>query len=134
MRKIKYFLPALILLLAGCSFSLKPILNFHNQAIGQNLSIAQIQNSIENAAQGRGWFVSEKSKVKHNAGFYKLTLNIRSHQAVVKVAYNKKQYSIVYISSQHLKYRNGNIHHNYNRWVNNLNHDIHRELSTMILK
>ncbi len=56
------------------------------------------------------------------------TLNIRSHQAVVLIAFKEKEYSINYESSQNLDYYQGQIHKNYNSWIRNLDNAIQREL------
>jgi hypothetical protein len=55
-------------------------------------------------------------------------LNIRSHQAVVLITFNEKEYSINYESSQDLDYYQGQIHKNYNSWIRNLDNAIQREL------
>ncbi|OCG02253.1 hypothetical protein [Gilliamella sp. wkB112] len=45
----------------------------------------------------------------------------RKFEAVVNIPYSATSYSINYVSvSDNLKSKNGNVHRNYNRWINNL--------------
>lgn len=45
----------------------------------------------------------------------------RNFEAVVNIPYSATGYSINYVSvSDNLKDKRGNVHHNYNRWINNL--------------
>lgn len=64
-------------------------------------------------------------------GLIRAELYVRSHHAVVEIPYSDKFYSILYVESENLKYDDGEIHRNYNRWVNNLNVDIKRKLAQM---
>ena len=56
------------------------------------------------------------------------TIHLRTHTAVIDVEYTTKSYNIVYRSSENLDVGNGQIHKNYNGWIENLNNAIRREL------
>lgn len=45
------------------------------------------------------------------------------------IPYDTKFYSILYVKSENLDEDDGKIHRNYNRWINNLNVDIQRQLA-----
>jgi hypothetical protein len=49
------------------------------------------------------------------------TLVLRTHTAVVDIAYSTTSYSVTYKSSVDLQEANGKIHKNYNGWITNLN-------------
>jgi len=57
-------------------------------------------------------------------------LNLRSHQADVRIPYSVEKYSIIYVSSENLRYdaAKSTIHRNYNNWVLNLQRSINAEL------
>jgi hypothetical protein len=59
------------------------------------------------------------------------TLNVRSHQAVVTITYDKTNYRIQYKSSVNLQYEDGKIHPNYNNWVSLLDNNIRQELAAL---
>ena len=58
-------------------------------------------------------------------------LNLRSHQADVRIPYSSEAYSILYVSSENLRYdaAENTIHRNYNNWVLNLQRQINAELA-----
>jgi len=89
-----------------------------------SLGDAEVGKRIAKAAAGRSWTCA-------NAGTNVLncTLNVRTHQAVIDIKYNNKDYSISYVSSKNLTYKDGTIHRNYNKWIKLLERDINKELS-----
>lgn len=115
----------LALLLAGCG-RVQPVMNVEDTPVAYNLQSKQVKLAIMQAASNRGWVVEEVSANELNA-----KLHVRSHYAEVKIPYNEKFYSIIYLNSENLKADDGKIHRNYNRWVNNLNVDIKRQLSVI---
>lgn len=42
------------------------------------------------------------------------------HKARIQIDYTEKFYAITYLESENLLYKEGKIHRNYNRWINNL--------------
>jgi hypothetical protein len=63
-------------------------------------------------------------------GLIRATLMQRKHLAIVDIEYTDKIYTIKYNDSQNLKYNSDrkSIHKNYNRWVNNLDRRIYRNI------
>jgi hypothetical protein len=59
------------------------------------------------------------------------TLDLRTHHAVVEIAYNAKSYSIAYKESNNLNYDGKSIHRNYNGWIHNLQNAINVELNNL---
>ncbi len=115
----------LTLVLVGCG-RVQPVLNVEDTPVGVELTQEQVKDVIKRAATERGWIVTEKSANELSA-----KILVRSHSAEVSIPYNEKFYSIIYVTSSNLKATEGKIHRNYNRWVNNLNVDIQRDLSVI---
>ncbi|MDN3614374.1 MAG: hypothetical protein ACPG5L_09200 [Vibrio gallaecicus] len=114
-----------ILILAGCG-RVQPVMNVEDTPVALNLQSKQVKSAIYDSAIDRGWLVSEIKP-----GLLRAELYVRSHHAVIEIPYSDKFYSILYVESENLKYADGNIHRNYNRWINNLNVDIKRKLAVM---
>ncbi|MCW8344844.1 hypothetical protein MD535_02235 [Vibrio sp. ZSDZ65] len=111
------------LILVGCG-RVQPVLNFENEPVAYDLTAEQVKSVITKAAENRGWVVSETKAGELNA-----TILVRSHEAIIDIPYTKKYYSITYVDSKNLKAADGEIHRNYNRWINNLNTDIRKQLA-----
>ena len=84
----------------------------------------KVKDAIIRGASVRGWQV-----VPEQGNQLRATLYVRSHTAVVLIAYTTKTYSITYLDSTNLEYENGVIHPNYNNWVRNLQIAINAELA-----
>jgi hypothetical protein len=124
MSPLKLLSPLLLaLLLVGCG-RVQPVMNVEDTPVGYNLQSKQVKMAIMQAATNRGWIVEEV-----NSGELNAKLHVRSQYAEVQIPFNSKFYSILYLNSDNLKAEDGKIHRNYNRWVNNLNVDIKRQLS-----
>jgi hypothetical protein len=114
-------------LVTACAIPV-PIQNVDNatviSAAGKPLSADQVREAIVRAGVGLGWIVKE-------AGPGKLvgTLVLRTHTAVVDIAYSPTNYSITYKSSIDLKESGGKIHPNYNGWIQNLTRAINAQLA-----
>lgn len=95
-------------------------------ATGKEPSLEDVQKAIIAAGAGLGWQMAV-SKPGEIIG----TLNIRSHQAVVKIPYTTKNYSILYKDSSNLKYdaENQTIHQNYLGWIQRLDGAIRSRLT-----
>ena len=99
-----------------------PIDNIVNDTIGsstKNMSNNQIADTIIRAGLKRDWIIRRTGPNTLQA-----RVDVRTHTAVVDIKFSKQSFSITYNSSKNLNYRNGNIHRNYNRWVNKLENDI----------
>ncbi|MCL9774244.1 hypothetical protein [Vibrio methylphosphonaticus] len=124
MKALKFVVATVItLVLVGCG-RVHPVLNFENEPVAYDLTATQVKSVITAAAENRGWVVSESK-----AGVLNATISVRSHEAEIDIPYTKKYYSITYVDSKNLKAADGEIHRNYNRWINNLNTDIKTQLA-----
>ena len=87
-----------------------------------------VEQAILKGLANRQWLARQE-----RPGVIVGTLNIRDHQAVIRIEYTATSYSIRYADSKALMYQrkpNGEevIHRNYNGWVKNLVHDINATL------
>ena len=123
--KIILMLLAVVLAVAGCSS--RPIMNVTDQPVvvasGKQLTAEQVRDAIVGAGTGLGWVMTPISP-----GLVSARLARREHLAVVDVRYSTKTFSITYKESTNLHYRNGQIHKNYNDWIENLDRDIRSAL------
>jgi hypothetical protein len=117
----------MLLAVSGCG-RVQPIHNVENTPVAYNLQISQVKQAIIESGMNRCWIMTETKP-----GTIRGEYSTRSHDAVIDVEYNNKTYSINYVSSENLKYSDGKIHRNYNRWVNNLDVDIKRKLAMLAL-
>lgn len=95
-------------------------------ASGSSPSLEEVQKAIIAAGTGLNWSMAV-AKPGHIVG----TLNIRSHQAVVDIMHNTKNYSIIYKDSTNLKYdaEKKTIHENYRSWIQHLDNAIRARLT-----
>lgn len=115
---------ALFLVVAGCRTA--PIYNVEHAPVTTNkphASLDDVEKAIVRAGAGLGW---QMRKIK--PGLIDGTLYLRSHVAEVSIPYSTQEYSIRYKNSQNLNYQAGQIHKNYNSWVQNLDNAIRSEL------
>ncbi|MFH0260694.1 hypothetical protein ACGRH2_09730 [Vibrio barjaei] len=126
MKALKFAMAvAVALVVVGCG-RVQPVLNFDNEPVTYDLTAAQVKLAITEAATNRGWVITEPEE-----GVLKAAISVRSHKAEAKIPYTNKFYSITYVSSKNLKASDGEIHRNYNRWINNLNTDIRKQLAAI---
>lgn len=111
--------------LAGCNTA--PILNVKDatvvSAAGKALSADQVKSAIVRAGVALGWQMKDAGPGKI-AG----SLNLRTHIAEVDIPYSASSYSITYKSSTGLGESGGQIHKNYNGWIQNLTKGINAQL------
>lgn len=125
----------LLFLLSTCALSLaacsntRPILNVEQAPVTADVEAEEVRQVIITAASNRGWAVSDSGNNELAA-----ILHVRSHQAQVRIPYSAENYSIIYEDSVNLKQRGNQIHRNYNRWINNLDSDIRRQLNLLQLQ
>jgi hypothetical protein len=119
---------AATLAIAGCTT--QPIQNLNDVPVttagGKHLSASQVRSAIITAGTSLGWQVKDEGP-----GRLLGTLHLRTHTAVVEIPYSASKYSILYKSSENLDEANGQIHRNYNGWVQNLDRAIRTEISRM---
>ena len=113
--------------LAGCNTA--PILNVEEAPIstasGKTPNAQDVRSAILRAGAALGWQMRDEGPNKLVG-----TLNLRTHTAVVDIPYNTKTYSIQYRSSTNLNEKDGQIHKNYNGWIQNLTRGINAQLTS----
>ncbi len=126
MLRFKLFISLILtLLLVGCG-RVQPVMNVEDTPVVYDLQSNQVKSAIVQSVQNRGWTI-----VKSTPDELIAKITVRSHSAEVKIPYSSKFYSIIYLNSVNLNAGDGNIHRNYNRWVNNLNVDIQHSLALL---
>src|SRR5512142_2671660 len=137
MRTVIWAAVAAILVSASPAYGRAPVPveNFPNQAIatasGKKPTLEQVQQAITAAATGKQW-----SLAKQADGSFLATRVVRGkHTIVATVAFTPEQYSVLYHSSDNMKFEmyNGvpHIHPNYNVWARELVDAIRIELSKL---
>ena len=108
-----------LLTTAGCTN--KPVLNTqHELPADSQVSAEKMKTIIVNALQKREWTVQRLSPQLVQA-----EITVRNqYYAAIDIRYTRNSYAITYRDSRELGYKDGKIHRNYNRWVNNLDSDI----------
>ena len=104
---------------AGCTS--KPVLNTqHDLPASAQISEEKVKQVIVAALQKREWTVLRQSPQLVQA-----EITVRNqYYAAIDIRYTRNSYAITYRDSRELGYKDGKIHRNYNRWVNNLDSDI----------
>lgn len=114
--------------IAGCSTV--PIMNVNDAAVpspaGKKAGDEQVRGAIVRAGTALGWQVKDEGPNQLSA-----TLQLRTHTAVVDIPYSSGSYSIKYRSSVNLDEKAGNIHKNYNGWIQNLTNGINAQLAAI---
>ena len=114
------------MLLGACTS--KPILNVKDAQVsaGKTLQASEVRKAIGVAGATLGWQV-----IDLKPGLAQGTLNLRNHTAVVEIPYTATSYSILYKSSVNLGEGGGDIHRNYNGWIQFLDNSIKAELARL---
>ena len=97
-------------------------------SIPTGATAADVEKAIVSSGVQRHWHVLDK-----NPGSILLEYAPREFSVKVKVTYDTKVVNIAYADSSNMEYSQENgvpvIHPNYNRWVNNLAHDIEEQMT-----
>jgi len=104
----------------------RPIMNVNDQPVvtaGKAATAQDVERAIVRAGSSLGWVMTPV-----RPGLVSGRLDLRTHIAVVDVPYDTKSYSIKYKDSTNLNAEGGNIHKNYNGWIENLDRNIRAEL------
>ena len=106
----------------------KPLVNVTDTpvSVGKALTASQVRTAIDAAGVALGWQIKDLKP-----GLAQGTLQLREHMAVIEIPYSTTSYSIIYKSSANLGEKDGQIHKNYNSWVQNLDNGIKAQLSRM---
>lgn len=123
MEKISLYAVVCVFALTGCARTV-PVLNV-SESITAHLSADEIKNAILRAGTERKWAMTPIAP-----GVINGHRSQREHTADIRITYSLTDYAITYVNSQNLKAGNGQIHRNYNRWIQNLDHDIQLKLSS----
>ncbi len=113
-----------LLAITACNHA-TPVYNVESAAYNTDaLDGTQAEKAIKTAGTKLGW-----NMAKLEPGLIRGTLNLRKHVAVVDISYDGRGYSIDYVDSENLKYdeETGQIHKNYNSWIQNLERQIRLE-------
>ena len=123
---LKFTVIAVFLALSGCASV--PIMNVKDAVVtsssGKPLSNAEVRSSILRAGAALGWQMKDEGP-----NMLVGSIKLRDHSAVVEIPYSSSTYSIKYRSSMNLKESGGNIHKNYNGWIQNLTRGINAQLT-----
>lgn len=93
---------------------------------GKTLTADQVRVAIVGAGTGLGWTMAPTAP-----GLLTGRISLRGHTAQIDVRYTATTYSILYKDSTNLQYVDGQIHRNYNGWIENLNRDIRGNLMAL---
>lgn len=125
---VKYLLAVAFVALAGCTAA--PIRNISDAPVtlgsGKPATSDQVRTAIVGAGNGLGWTMTPAAP-----GLVTGRIALRGHTALIDVRYTPTAYSILYKDSTNLDFRDGQIHKNYNGWIENLNRDIRGNLMAM---
>ena len=114
-----------IAVLGGCRSA--PVYNVNDApvvvAAGKQATMDSVKSAILRAGVSLGWQMTDAGP-----GVIKAHIALRTHTADADINYNTKTYSIVYRSSTNLDASGGQIHKNYNGWIENLDRDIRAQL------
>ena len=136
LMNVKFFslflLCAIMILFTGCRIG--TVYNVEDTPIntgsGKEPTLEEVEKAILSAATNSkpAW-----SMRVQKPGHIVASLHVRSHTAVVDIAYSTKSYSITYNTSTNLKYdaEEKTIHSNYNGWIQNLDTAIKGKLSAL---
>jgi hypothetical protein len=91
------------------------------------LSLEEIKNRVFLAATKRGWSVQEEGSQRFRAS---IEAGRGANQAVVAITYTDRAYSIELVESKGFGQRGDQINGRANRWIRNLEQDIHQMLFT----
>jgi hypothetical protein len=122
-RFFKTFAVMAVLVFAVAACRTSPMYNAQNIQFDKPLaSTSAAGQAIKRAAQELNWRTTPKSD-----GQMIVRQNVRGkHEVELLVKYDNKKFTILYQSSENMKYdaEKGTIHSNYNSWVKNLENAI----------
>lgn len=130
MRKLCNQLLIVGLLTGVTACTSHPLMNVYDRPVPARLDgTPQTEESVAKAIHAgcidKGWTCKEVSP-----GVIDASIAVRKHRANAEIKYSAQVYNIVYKNSYLLEYndKRNTIHRNYNRWVNNLDHAIAKNL------
>jgi hypothetical protein len=117
---------AFVALGAGCVTA--PIYDVVSAPVVANKAVTMedVNKAIVRAGTQLGWVITPES-----AGKLTGRLALRTHTATVDITHDTKTYNIKYRDSTNLEAHGGEIHKNYNGWIQNLEKGIRAQLATL---
>jgi hypothetical protein len=94
----------------------------HPIVSSRSLSLEDVKNRVQMAATRRGWTVQEDGPQRFRAT---IEADHGNYQAVVAITYTETAYSIELVESKGFRQRGDQINGRANRWIRNLEQDIH---------
>jgi len=129
-RHVKQFTTALMLIAALVLFGCRstPIYNVSDAPVNTNTNeytTENVKKAIIKAGVVAGWQIRVMEPGKLSG-----TLHMRHHTAKIDILYSTTGYSLLYNDSDQLNYNveTGEIHKNYNVWIQNLDRTIQSQL------
>jgi hypothetical protein len=119
-KKINFIVISLITLLLISCTNIQPVNNLIHQPIPKDISNAEVQNAILNAAGKNDW-------IAHSTSPGVITATYKS--ATITISYAGSAYNIIYKSSKNLNEHSGTINNKYNTWVSKLDASIQDNLN-----
>jgi hypothetical protein len=119
---------AAALFIGGCATT-QPVMNVDQAPITTakaKPSMDDVRQAIVRAGSGLGWEI-KPDRPGHLTG----RLALRTHVAVVDIDHTQTSYNIKYRESTNLDYKDGQIHKNYNGWIQNLDKAIKIQLQNL---
>lgn len=109
----------------GCKRTV-PIQPYGNSGVASygKLSEAQVRDAIIRGGSNIGWQMSPEGP-----GMVVGVWKAREHSVTVEIPYSRSSYNIKYRTSVNMLAEGGQIHRNYNRWIERLNRNITAELA-----
>jgi hypothetical protein len=127
---MKRYIIAALLAAVVVACATVPIMNVDNAAVpsvgGKQPTPEQVRMAILRAGGALGWSMKDDGPNRLVG-----TLVLRTHTAVVEIPYSSTSYSIKYRTSTNLDESGGNIHKNYNGWIQNLTKGINTQLNML---
>ena len=118
---------AAALFVAGCQT--QPIMNVNSAPVNTSKAkptMDDVRQAIVRAGSSLGWEMNP-DRPGHLTG----RLALRTHVAVVDIDHTATSYSIKYRESTNLDAKDGQIHKNYNGWIQNLDKAIKVQLQNL---
>ena len=124
---VLFLVLALTLVSVGCKRTV-PIEQRGNHALSAygKLTNNQVRDAIIRGGAGIGWEMQEE-----RPGLVVGVWKARDHSVTVEIPYSTQEYVIKYRTSTNLRAENGQIHSNYNRWIERLNRHITAEIDSI---
>ncbi|HWU69414.1 MAG TPA: hypothetical protein VN046_11075 [Stenotrophobium sp.] len=128
MKSLRTLLLPLLLLALGACAGRAVLEDPAPIAVPTHVSLEQVRQVVRTALDDRGWTRQDAGSQAFVASYSRRSLSAR-----ISVTYTASEVDIRYLDSEGLKYKQSGgeryIHSKYNKWIDNLVHDINTRLS-----